>query len=111
MAKLEEIQDETLRNLLLEARSAFLERRATASIRKSVEALLLLMQHHPDLIQLKRAPGVAARVGRVWPNLGVRVEQDEGQPPRVVYDRDSYSLSEAISFYEFALESLMVAQR
>jgi len=111
MAKLEQIEDETLRTLLREARSAFLDRQAVTSIQKSVEALLLLMQQQPDLIQLKRTPGVAARVGRVWPNLGVKVEQEQGQPARVVYDRDMYSLSEAITFYEFALESLMAAQR
>jgi len=110
MAKPEQVQDEGFRTLLLQARSAFLDRKGTASVHSSVEALLRLMQQQPDLIQLKRAPGVAVRVGRVWPNLGVKVEQDDGQPIRVLYEREHYSLSEAITFYEFALESLIAAK-
>jgi hypothetical protein len=47
---------------------------------------------------------------RVWPNLGVKVEQADGQPIRVVYARERYRLSEAITFYEFALESLIAAK-
>lgn len=109
MAKPEQVQDEGFRNLLLQARSDFLDRNGTASVQSSVEALTRLMQQQPDLIQLKRTPGVAVRVGRVWPNLGVKVEQGEGQV-RAVYERERYSLAEAITFYEFALESLIAAK-
>jgi hypothetical protein len=79
MAKPEQIQHEALRTLVTEARIAYLNSQATESVHKSVEALLLLMQQKPDFIQLQRAPGVAPRVGRVWPNLGIKVELAAGQ--------------------------------
>lgn len=109
MAKPDQIHDETLRTLVLEARTAYLGGKSTEAVQKSVAALLVLIQQQPDFIQLQRAPGVSARVGRVWPALGVKVEQAEDQPPRAVYDRETFSTSEAITFYEFALESLVAA--
>jgi hypothetical protein len=86
MAKPDQIQDETLRALVLEARTAYLGGRATESVHRSVEALLRLMHQHPDFIALQRRPGTAARVGRVWPGLGVKVELAADQPPRAVYE-------------------------
>jgi len=109
MAKPEQIQQEALRTLVAEARTAYLNNQATESVRKSVEALLLLMQQRPDFIQLQRTPGVAPRVGRVWPNLGIKVERPAGQTPHAVYERQTFSTSEAITFYEFALESVIAA--
>src|SRR5215467_3044391 len=109
MAKPEQIQQEALRTLVAEARTAYLNNQATESVRKSVEALLLLMQQRPDFIQLQRTPGVAPRVGRVWPNLGIKVERPAEQPPHAVYERQTFSTSEAITFYEFALESVIAA--
>jgi hypothetical protein len=68
------------------------------------------MQQHPNFIALQRQLGTAARVGRVWPGLGVKVELAADQPPRAVYERESFSTSEAITFYEFALESVIDAR-
>jgi hypothetical protein len=109
MAKPEQIHNQTLRTLVTEARTAYLGGQATASVQRSVEALLLLMQQRPDFIQLQRAPGVAPRVGRVWPGLGIKVELAQDQLPHAVYERQTFSTSEAITFYEFALESLVAA--
>ena len=110
MAKPDQIQDETLRTLVLEARAAYLGGQATESVHRSVDALLRLMHQHPDFIALQRRPGTAARVGRVWPGLGVKVELAADQPPRAVYERETFSTSEAITFYEFALESVIDAK-
>ena len=76
MAKPEQVQDEGFRTLLLQARSAFLDRKGTASVHSSVEALLRLMQQQPDLIQLKRAPGVAVRVD--WRGCGDYLRRSPG---------------------------------
>ena len=110
MAKVDDIQDDTLRGLVAEARAAYREGNATTSVHKSVEALLMLMQKQPDLIQLERAPGAPVRKGYVWPTLGVKVETGENQPPRAVYDRDQFSTAEAITFYEFAVDSAVASE-
>ncbi len=110
MAKVDDIRDDNLRGLVAEARAAYREGDATTSVHKSVEALLLLMQKQPDLIQLERAPGAPARKGYVWPALGVKVETGENQLPRAVYARDQFSTAEAITFYEFAVDSAVAAE-
>jgi hypothetical protein len=109
MAKPDQIQDATLRALVTQARAAYLRGQATESVQNSVTALLLLMHQRPDFIQLQRAPGTAARVGRVWPGLGIKVECVADHPPRAIYEREVFSTSEAITFYEFALESAVDA--
>ena len=58
---------------------------------------------------MQRAPGTPARAGRVWPPLGVKVQLTENELPQAVYDRDLFSNAEAITFYEFALESVVDA--
>ena len=76
---------------------------------KSVDVLLSVIHSRPDFIQMQRAPGTPVRAGRVWPALGVKVEVTENQLPQAVYDRDFFSNAEAITFYEFALESVVDA--
>ena len=110
MARVDDIRDDQLRGLVAEARAAYREGDATTSVHKSVEALLTLMEREPDLIQLERAPGTPARKGYVWPTLGVKVETGEGQPPRAVYEREQFSTAEAITFYEFAVDSVVAAE-
>ena len=109
MARVDDIRDDHLRSLVAEARAAYREGDATTSVHKSVEALLTLMEREPDLIQLERAPGTPARKGYVWPALGVKVEVGEGNSPRAVYDREQFSTAEAITFYEFAVDSAVAA--
>ena len=158
MAKVDDIRDDGVRGLVAAARTAYREGNSTTSVHKSVEALLMLMQKQPDLIQLERAPGTPVRKGYVWPTLGVKVETGENQQPRAVeallmlmqkqpdliqlerapgtpvrkgyvwptlgvkvetgenqqpravYARDQFSTAEAITFYEFAVDSAVAAE-
>lgn len=110
MAKAEQIQDEKLRDLIDQARSNYRSGNSTESVHNSVEALLLLIQKQPDFIQMQRIPNTPLRLARVWPPLGIQVEVGENQSPRAVYNRDQFSKAEAITFYEFALDSLVAAE-
>lgn len=109
MAKVEQIQDEKLRALIDQARADYRGGNSTESVHKSVEALLKLIEKQPDFIQMQRVQGRPIRAGWVWPGFGIKVETGENQPPRAVYDRDKFSKAEAITYYEFALEGLVVA--
>ena len=109
MPRPDQIQDEKLRTLLDGARVDYRSGNATESVYKSVEVLLSVIRSRPDFIQMQRTPGTPARAGRVWPALGVKVQVTENQPPQAVYDRDQFSSAEAITFYEFALESVVDA--
>ena len=109
MARPDQIQDENLRTLLDGARDDYRSGDATASVHKSVEALLSVINLRPDFIQMQRVAGTPVRLGRVWPPLGVEVQFAEDQQPQAVYKRDLFSKAEAITFYEFALESVVDA--
>ena len=110
MAKVEQIQDDEIRALVDQARIDYRSGNSTESVHNSVEALLLLMQKKPDFIQMERIPNTPIRMGRVWPPFGVKVETGENQSLRAVYDRDQFSKAEAITFYEFALDSVVAAE-
>ena len=109
MAKLEQIQDDKLRDLVNDARIAYRAGQSTESVHKSVEALLAVLQKEPGFFYLQLNPDIRPQTHRIWPQLGVNVEQEEGQPPRVVYQRDQFSQAEAITFYEFALDTVVAA--
>ncbi len=109
MPRPEQVQDEKLRSLLDGARDAYRSGDSTESVHKSVDVLLSVIQLRPDFIQMQRTVGTPARAGRVWPALGVKVHLAENQTPLAVYDRDLFSKAEAITFYEFALESVVDA--
>ena len=110
MAKIDQIQDDQMRALIDQARSDYRSGNSTESVHNSVEALLLLMQKQPEFIQMQRIPNTPIRLGRVWPPFGVKVEMGDDQSPHAVYDRDKFSKAEAITFYEFALDSLVAAE-
>lgn len=110
MAKVEQIQDEKLRALIDQARTNYRSGNSTESVHNSVDALLLLIQKQPDFIQMQRIPNTPIRLGRVWPPLGIKVEIGENKSPSAVYSRDQFSKAEAITFYEFALDSLVAAE-
>ena len=110
MAKIEQIQDDKIRALVDQARSDYRSGNCTESVHNSVEALLLLIEKQPDFIQMERIGWTRQHFGRVWPPFGVKVEIGEDQSPRAVYNRDQFSKAEAITFYEFALETLVAAE-
>ena len=110
MAKVEQILDDKMHTLVNEARIAYRGGQSTESVHKSVEALLAVLQKQPDIFYLQPTPDTSVRRDRIWPQLGVKVEQAEGQPPRVVFQRDQFSKAEAITFYEFALDTVVAAK-
>jgi hypothetical protein len=38
-----------------------------------------------------------------FPRLGANLHLAEGEPPRIEYQRERFSLSEAITYYEYTL--------
>jgi hypothetical protein len=48
---------------------------------------------------------------RRWPELGASLVVEEGQPPRVAFHREEFSLSEAVTYYDFTLNAVLVAER
>jgi hypothetical protein len=42
-----------------------------------------------------------------FPRLGARLIQEHDGSPAVVYDREAFSFSEAITYFEFAVDNLV----
>ena len=131
MAKISDIEDTTMRTGLEEADQAIGDGEYTKAARKCAEMYLNLLEKRPDLIpppfdwnraapqnqsglpnpQNRGAGGIGTRrMG--WPGQGgIRVIFDEDRRPSISYEKDSFSLSEAATYFEFMIEEVMRAQR
>jgi hypothetical protein len=106
VAKPSQVQDPALRGLVEEARSAYLDNNNRESIEKSVAAFMELLRRQPDFLT---AGPFAKNDRRVWPPLGVALAVQPGEPPEAVYQRDRYSNPDAITYYEYVLDSIVAA--
>lgn len=91
----------------------------TASVRASAEAFAVLAQERPDVVVAPRTFDDLPVEGRgpppqrgPWPEAqGVTVTVVEGAAPEVVLAKDRYTMSDAITYYEYALDALRLAER
>jgi hypothetical protein len=102
-AKLERIQDEGLRQSLQEAKTALRGGDYKAVVERSAEAYAELLRRKPEMLQ---GPGQIRNV-LFFPRLGARLVVNHDGQPEIVYDRDKFIFSEAITYYEFAVDSLV----
>jgi hypothetical protein len=42
-----------------------------------------------------------------YPRLGARLIQEQDGSPAVIYDRETFTFSEAITYFEFAVDNLV----
>lgn len=104
-AKTARIEDEGLRHSLEEAQAAL----KTGDYRKTVD---LAAAAYVEL--LKRKPAMLKgeeqfRTMLFFPRLGAHlILNPEGQP-EIVYDREKFIFSEAITYFEFAVDNIVKA--
>lgn len=106
MAKPEQIQDAELRALVAAARAAYLAGDYAESVRKSADAFLGLLRRQPDFLT---AGPFAKNPRLVWPQLGAVLKTDDG-PPRVEFQRQQFTRSEAITYFEYTSDSIVAAK-
>lgn len=130
MAAPSDIRDLALRAALEEADALLGDAKYAESVRKSVQAYALLIEKRPELIVRPPPAGPnSARVpfgqvaaptaeapgpigaGRGWPSLiGVRMTFDANDKPQLSFEKERFSMSEAATYFEFALEQIARAQ-
>ena len=103
MPKPEEVQDEELRGMITEAHQALRKGDYAESVRRCGDAMLKLLAKHPEMIDGPVGKMIALR----WPQLGANLQMKQGQEPRIVFERENFVFSEAITYYEFTLERLL----
>ncbi len=74
------------------------------AVRTCAETYVNLIQKRPDILQPDRQMRPS-----VWPQFGVKLELEGG--PRLVWERERFSLSEAATFLEFTMDQLVRAER
>ena len=102
--KLDRIQDETLRASLAAAHTSLRSGDYTDVVRRAADAYLELLRRKPDLLE-----GMIGRMRvMMFPRLGARLDPIEGQAqPALTWDRETFAFSEAVTYFEFAVDALV----
>ncbi len=109
MQKLDKIKDEELRTRLTEAHQQLRSNKPTDAVRSLADTFLWMLKAKPDLL----GETVAARGGRRaplvmrWPALGANLSREsvEAKDPKIEFVRERFAMSEAITYYEFTLDT------
>lgn len=109
MADLSKIKDDELRTSLETAHGQLRGGKPTDAVRTLADAFLSLLEKHPEALSRT----VPARTGRDmplvarWPALGANLSMAsvrEGKPT-IEFTRERFALSEAITYYEFTVDT------
>ena len=103
--KLEKIHDDALREAMAEARAALRSGDFKRVVELSSRAYLEVLRSKPELLQQPQQ----IRTLLFFPRLGARLIVGGDGQPEVVYDRDTFIMSEAVTYYEYAVDNLVKA--
>jgi len=121
--QLTDLTDPFCQTRLLDAEQALDAGDYLATVRKCVEVYSRIAEQRPEMVlrppnplmPLPRARSV--REGRrnalqPWPvRLGVGLSFDENDKPYLSFEKEEFSLSEAVSYFEYTLDFALRAQR
>jgi hypothetical protein len=101
-AKLERIQDAAIKQSLTHAQGDLRAGNYPAVVHRSSDAYVELLKRKPEM--LKGAMGM--RHIMFFPRLGAHLIMEADGSPAVVYDREKFTFAEAVTYWEFAVDSL-----
>jgi hypothetical protein len=118
MAKTSDVTDPALRAELDAAEELLDDGNYDESVQKSADIYCRLVATRPDLIIERRQAELSAVNGRPerprfapWPaTLGVTLGRGEDGQPKVIFEKDTFVMSEAATYFEYALEAAVRAQ-
>ena len=107
MPRPSDIKNQNLREMMIASQQAIRRGDFTASVRHSAEAVRQLLLLRPDALN----PAISARPRRVMPPMvGVRLVVQNVPEPQLVFDREQFVMAEALTWYEYALENIVIAE-
>lgn len=113
MPKPEQVADPELRGLIESAHALMRSGRATDAVKTLTTAYLKLLAMKPALLDetLEPRPGRTIPAVMRWPALGANLTLESvlRKQPQIEFVRDRFSVSEAITYYEYTLESAINA--
>ena len=105
MAKVDKIQDEKLRASLKAAHASLRAGDHRDVVQRAGEAYLELLRRKPELLQ---GEGFTRQMRIfMFPRLGAHLEVEDGTPVGVSFDRENFGFTEAVTYYEFAVDNLV----
>lgn len=108
MARPDQVQDAELRAQIEEARRQMRGGDGTSAVHTLASAFLYMCDKKPEMLDA----GAASRFGQVpmvmrWPALGANLSRESvmARAPAIEFVRDHFAVSEAITYYEFTLDT------
>lgn len=109
MAKPDQIQDARLRQMVTDAFDQMRANDPTQAVHSLAGAFMYLLEIKPEIVEEKIEPRAGWKMPFLarWPQLGVNWKKGSLQAgkPEFEFVRDHFALSEAITYYEFTLET------
>jgi hypothetical protein len=109
MANLNEIKDQRLKRELQQAFQQMRSGKPSDAVRTIAGAFIYLLELKPEIRDATAAIRGGRRVPILtrWPALGANWKQGslESGTPEIEYVRDRFALSEAITYFEFTVET------
>jgi len=102
--KIDRIQDEALRTSLATAHKSLRAGEYKDVVQRAADAYLELLRRKPEMLE-----GLIGRMRiMMFPRLGARLDPVEGQKqPALTWDRETFAFSEAVTYFEFAVDALV----
>lgn len=101
--KLERIKDSALRDSLASAQASLKAGDFADVVHRASDAYAEMLRRDPELM---KGPLGLRRI-LFFPRLGARLVQEQDGSPAVIFDRETFTFSEAITYFEFAVDSLV----
>jgi hypothetical protein len=120
VARPSDVSDPTLREGLVEAERRLDMGDYVGAVRAAVKVYEALIQRQPEAIvlppdfsRLSTAPLPRLGVRRgPWPSHhGVQLSLEADKPPRLIFNKERFTLSEAAAYVEYTLEAVVNAER
>jgi len=103
--KVDRIQDEALRESLAGAQAALKAGDFKRVVELSSAAYVDLLQRKPEMLQ-----GQGQFMNVVFfPRLGAHLVVNNDGQPEIVWDRERFVFSEAVTYFEFAVDKILKA--
>lgn len=100
--KLDKIQDAKLRETLAGAHQALRAGNYKDVVQRAADSYLELLRRKPELTE-----GMMGRFRvMMFPRLGARLEPGDNGPS-LQWDRENFAFSEAVTYFEFAVDQLV----
>ena len=101
----DKIKDEELRETMATAHKALKDGDFQGVVQRSADVYLELLKRKPELLA---EGGIPARMRiMMFPRLGAHLKREGEEAPELVWDRENFGFSEAVTYFEFAVDQLV----